>query len=187
MWWFLNKCFRCKTRKHQITSMAPKNKCWEVHGTWNTKNGCHGLQGSSAPCASVAAWGSLWAEAHWGQREPHEWAVPELLEPHQLWHLEPKLWGFIFYETTTPFLTLKTLYVIHSNRYVQKWNIKMSNTRMNPLSFKKLNISATTLQMFSDFNLPFVDLAWHIPSPHLRRIGVSWIGSETEGGTAHNL
>lgn len=63
----------------------------------------------------------------------------------------------------------------------------MSNTRMNPLSFKKLNISATTLQMFSDFNLPFRDLAWHIPSPHLRGTGVSWIGSETEGGMAHTL
>ena len=45
MWWFLNKYFWCETRKHQITSMAPKNKCWEVHGIWNTKNGCHRLQG----------------------------------------------------------------------------------------------------------------------------------------------
>ena len=63
----------------------------------------------------------------------------------------------------------------------------MSNTSMNPLSFKKLDTSATTLQMFPDFNLPFLDLAWYMPSPHLRGTGVFWIRSEIEGGGAHNL
>lgn len=56
---------------------------------------------------------------------------------------------------------------------------------MNPLSFKKLNISATTLQMFSDFNLPFRDLAWHIPSPHLRGTGGPGLVARLKGHGTH--
>ena len=44
--------------------MAPEDKRWEVHGTWNAKNGRHSCEGFSAPSGSVAARGSPRAKAH---------------------------------------------------------------------------------------------------------------------------